>query len=132
MTASLPPLVTEWVEKAEADYRGALALRRLRRDPVPDLVCYHAQQCAEKYLKALLVFYGMLAPRSHDLGAMATQLAALLPKVIRLHGDCAALTQYGVEMRYPGQSASAAEARTAIAAMRPVRRFGRRVLGLMR
>jgi HEPN domain-containing protein len=44
------PLVQEWVDKAEADYQGAHALQRQRKHPLPDLVCFHCQQSAEKYL----------------------------------------------------------------------------------
>jgi HEPN domain-containing protein len=49
------PWFEEWVAKAEADYRAAMAL-----DPVdlPDVVCSHCQQCVEKYLKAGLVSRG--------------------------------------------------------------------------
>jgi HEPN domain-containing protein len=46
-------LTAQWVEKAEADYRG---MRRLVSETPPpyDLVCFHGQQTAEKYLKALI------------------------------------------------------------------------------
>jgi HEPN domain-containing protein len=47
-------VVREWVEKAENDIEtAALVLRAGSRCPV-DTVCFHAQQCVEKYLKALL------------------------------------------------------------------------------
>jgi HEPN domain-containing protein len=45
-------LTREWVRKAEADYVMASALSRLV-PPVHDGVCFHCQQCAEKYLKLL-------------------------------------------------------------------------------
>ena len=53
---SLKPATQEWIEKAEGDYRTALRERRVRRRPNHDAVCFHAQQCIEKYLKALLPF----------------------------------------------------------------------------
>ena len=53
--------------KAEADYRSATALNRRRKEPVPDVVCYHCHQGAEKYLKAYLLEQGMTPPRIHDL-----------------------------------------------------------------
>ena len=40
-------LIDEWIEKAEADYKGASVLNRQRSAPLPDLVCYHYQQSAE-------------------------------------------------------------------------------------
>ena len=58
-------LLDEWVEKAEGDYRAAVILNRIRKEPVPDGVCYHCQQSAEKYLKAFLIFCGVAPhPRS--------------------------------------------------------------------
>lgn len=50
--------VNEWIEKAEEDYRVALTLRRLRRHPTHNAVCFHAQPCVEKYLKAILEKHG--------------------------------------------------------------------------
>ena len=46
--------VAEWIEKAEEDFRVATTLCRLRKNPVHNAVCFHAQQCVEKYLKAIL------------------------------------------------------------------------------
>lgn len=63
----------EWVRKAEADYRGAKSLAR-SRPPLHDLVCFHCQQCAEKYLKALLEELGMGVPKTHDLDKLLTVL----------------------------------------------------------
>lgn len=45
------PLTQEWVEKAEGDYRVA-STQRQDAEPVWDAICFHAQQCIEKYLKA--------------------------------------------------------------------------------
>lgn len=48
------PLTLEWIDKAEGDFATAGREIRVRKLPNYDAVCYHAQQCAEKYLKALL------------------------------------------------------------------------------
>jgi len=45
-------------------------------DPVRDAVCFHCQQCAEKYLEALQQELGLFIPKIHDLERL---LAALLP-----------------------------------------------------
>jgi len=34
---------------------------------VPDNVCFHCQQCAEKYLKALLIKYGGEPEKTHKM-----------------------------------------------------------------
>lgn len=59
----------EWIDKAEGDY--AVAGREFAAaTPVFDAVCFHAQQCAEKYLKALLQEHSVEFPRTHDLVAL--------------------------------------------------------------
>lgn len=51
-------VVRQWVEKAENDLKNATHTLKLGRDCPTDTVCFHAQQCVEKYLKALLVWEG--------------------------------------------------------------------------
>ena len=59
-------LTAEWLRKAEADYRLAAKLFH-GSEPFPDQLCYHCQQAAEKFLKALLVEVGKPVPRTHIL-----------------------------------------------------------------
>ncbi len=59
--------VRQWVEKAEHDLRNAEHVLTLTEDCPTDTVCFHCHQCAEKYLKALLVAHGIAFPRTHDL-----------------------------------------------------------------
>ena len=47
-------LTEEWVEKAEEDFDAADVLLYGRDVPIAAIVCFHCQQCAEKYLKAYL------------------------------------------------------------------------------
>ena len=49
----MKPLTREWVEKAEGNYATARRESRVRKKPNFDAVCFHAQQSAEKYLKAI-------------------------------------------------------------------------------
>jgi HEPN domain-containing protein len=48
------PAVAEWISKAEGDFTTAGRELRARKSPNYDAVCFHAQQCGEKYLKAIL------------------------------------------------------------------------------
>ena len=66
------PITQEWVTKAEGDADVAAALWQMA-DPVYDAICFHAQQCVEKYCKAWLVERGINFPRTHDLEALAKQ-----------------------------------------------------------
>ncbi|SRR6266545_6275408 len=56
----------KWVRKAEEDMEGARELGA-RKPPLRDLVCFHCQQAAEKYLKALLQELGAVVPKTHEL-----------------------------------------------------------------
>lgn len=58
--------------KAEADYNSALLLWRARKTPDYDGACFHAQQCAEKYVKARLQEAGITFPKTHDLTVLLT------------------------------------------------------------
>lgn len=91
-------------------------------------MCFHAQQCAEKYIKAVLVFRGIDFPKTHDL----EKLSALLPAALRPHltpEEQRRLAGYAIAARYPGSGEIAyVEARRAVAVARRVRREIRRVL----
>ncbi len=49
----MKPITAEWVSKAEGDFATVEREARARNNPNCDGVCFHAQQSAEKYLKAL-------------------------------------------------------------------------------
>ncbi len=68
-------VVREWIEKADNDLKTAAHTIKLGADCPTDTVCFHAQQCVEKYLKALLVLRRCDFPRTHDL----ERLRDLLP-----------------------------------------------------
>jgi HEPN domain-containing protein len=121
--------VRDWVRKAEADYRGALRLASAA-EPFHDLVGFHCQQSAEKYLKALLEDVGRHIPKTHALD----DLLALLPPA---HGALKAvgrgllfLTDFAVDPRYPGTGTSKREARSALRWAGKVRIACRALLGL--
>ena len=63
----MKPLTTEWVEKAEGDRDTALRELRARKRPNYDAACFHAQQMAEKYIKAFLQENGFTIPYTHNL-----------------------------------------------------------------
>ncbi|WP_395146230.1 HEPN domain-containing protein [Armatimonas sp.] len=99
-------LTEEWVDKAEGDLATALRERRARKSPNYDSACFHTQQCAEKYLKAINPFWVTLMP------------------------ECALLTNYAVNFRYPGSSATLLDAKQGLVALEPIRDLARRELGI--
>jgi len=93
--------VARWVEKAEHDCLAAEHAMELAKEGLTDIVCFHCQQCAEKYLKALLLYRGMAFPRTHDLRL----LLDLVPTGVSLglqREQVIPLNRYVIEGRYPG------------------------------
>lgn len=124
-----PEEVQDWISKAETDYKAALDLARRRKDPLPEVVCFHCQQCAEKYLKAFLISRKVPFPKVHDLIALKNLCVAQDGAFELVHDLLDGLEGYDAAIRYPGEVATAEDAREAIAAMREIRRFVRAMLG---
>jgi len=124
------PLAAEWVCKAEEDFAGAKHLARVRKQPMPNLVCYLCQQCAEKYLKARLQEAGVLFPKTHNLEELLDLLLPVEPLWESLRPALAQLTDYAVEFRYPGENATEAQAKRAVDSCGVIRQVARRSLGL--
>src|SRR4051812_5724045 len=94
-----------WVRKAEADYEGAKELAGSAR-PKHDLICFHCQQCVEKYFKALLVENARSFPKTHNLDDLLSLLLPLDITLRKLRRTVVPLTRYAVEYRYPGENAT--------------------------
>lgn len=91
------PIATEWVAKAESDYATARRELGVRKQPNFDAVCFHAQQCAEKYLKGLLQKQRLVIPRTHNLEALAKPLLEAHNALTPLAADMRSLGAYAVE-----------------------------------
>jgi HEPN domain-containing protein len=120
----------EWIDRAEADYAAALLLRRSRKKHARDIVCFHLQQCIEKYLKARLEEAGATFPRTHDLERLLDLTLNFEPLWSALRPAMAALTDHAVESRYPGHTTTSAEARTLVRSVTRLRGIIRERLGL--
>lgn len=120
----------EWIAKAEGDFASAGRELRARKEPNYDAACFHAQQCAEKYLKARLTAGGVAFPRTHSLTALLHLLVPLGPEWADLKPDAAQLTAYAVEFRYPGKAADKPLAKEAYGYCRRIREHARLDLGL--
>jgi HEPN domain-containing protein len=119
----------DWLDKAEGDY--TVAARELgTSDPVFDAVCFHAQQCVEKYLKGVLQEFRVRFPRTHDLVELAVLASPLLPSLTSHTADLKLLTAAAVDLRYPGASAGQSDAEAAFKIATDLRRLLRAALGL--
>ncbi len=91
----------DWIQKADEDELNALSILR-HRDGTPGMVCFLAQQIAEKYLKALLVYYKKSFPKVHDLLQLQTLLIETIPSLKDYNQEFDLLSTYYFETRYPG------------------------------
>ena len=123
-------IVIEWVDKADGDFRTAEREARVRNAPSYDSVCFHAQQCAEKYLKALLTHCQIPFRPIHDLEVLLDLSIVVSPDLEIIRNPLLLLNDYAVDIRYPGESATADEAQAAVKAMRMVCSLVRFKLGL--
>ena len=115
-------MAAEWCRKAEEDW--IVAERELSLRPaVYSAVCFHAQQCGEKYLKATLLEAGKQFPHTHDLEYLAGLALDFLPGLKELSAQIRWLTQFGVEVRYPGVWAEEKDARRSVEIVHKVRSF---------
>ena len=116
-------VVHEWITKAGNDLKNATHTLTLGMECPTDTVCFHAQQCIEKSIKAYLTSRSIDFPKTHDLGL----LISLMPKNVQptlTVPEQLKLTVYATAVRYPGDSEpiSLTEARRAVALARRVRK----------
>ena len=107
------PITLEWVEKAEGDYSVAVENHQ-GQNPVYHVICFLAQQCVEKYLKAWLQANNIPIQRTHDLNEL---LGLILPTMRSWHTwqvDLSTLTKHAVDSRYPEETATASDAENAM------------------
>jgi len=124
----MKPETADWIEKAEGDWK--VARRELEAvDPVWHVVCFLAQQSAEKYLKAALEERGVPCGKTHDLVVLARATQGLVPELYAITAGLARLTTFGVAGRYPGLRADAAAGREAMCTAEAVRVAVRAALG---
>ena len=123
MKKSLDDLVRNWLEKARRDF--ITAKNGLdSSEPFTDIICFHAQQAGEKYIKAYLVWQKIEFPKTHsleDLILIAAQKDSSFSSFIE---NAEILTPYAVEIRY-GESEEPAieDAREAVEIAEQIREF---------
>jgi HEPN domain-containing protein len=102
--------VKEWVSQAEGDYAAAARELRATESPNYEAVCFHAEQCAEKLMKALLIHLGVTPPHTRDLVSLDRLLAPVCPGWSWPVEQLRLLARAAVDFRYPGESADEDEA----------------------
>ena len=124
----MKPTTAEWVAKAEGDFLTAGRELRARRSPNYDAVCFHAQQCAEKYLKAVLQEGEKHIPKIHNLIELMLFCEEIDSSFEMLRADLVTMERFSVRTRYPGETAEKGDAQSAYAAAGTARKFIRQKL----
>jgi HEPN domain-containing protein/predicted nucleotidyltransferase len=130
-----PDLVHWWTVLADQDLRTIELCLRADNDIPWNAVCFHAQQAAEKYLKALIARRWRHVVRSHALWRILIECrnaGYALPG--DLTADCDLLSDYAVDARYPHAHPSRiiksdTEGRSAVSAARRIVAAARASLG---
>jgi HEPN domain-containing protein len=119
----------DWANYAEQDWEAAKLLLK-RTKPLTISVCFHAQQSAEKYLKALLIAKEVDFPKTHDLSSLnmlcnqAGVLTGFSPAKLAILAD------HAVASRYPGNEPTFGDAKESIEIAKTIRKFARSFLGI--
>lgn len=122
--------IRNWIQKAENDFKIGKD-EVATHEPASDMVCFHMQQCSEKYLKAFLIFHDKEYPRSHNLEALLNLCSRIdqdFQELVELGVN--ELTRYATSLRYGEEfySPSLAEVNQAIELAEKVRDFVRKKL----
>jgi len=97
----LKEITQEWIVKAESDFLTAERLLCFE-EPTTDTICYHCQQCAEKYLKAYLIQCDIEFEKTHNLLHLLELAKKADNDFEAIRNQLIILNDYGVEVRYPG------------------------------
>jgi len=102
MDSEIVRKVNQWMIYGDEDLRLAVHSLTLTSGCPYRLIAYHAQQCAEKYLKAYLVFHKIDFPYTHNISSLLDLCAAKADWTETLR-DAEELTPFAVTARYPGE-----------------------------
>jgi HEPN domain-containing protein len=114
----------EWIKKAEKDLIAAKHLLSIKPNPPYDIICFHAQQCAEKYIKAFLIYKEIEFEKTHDLGKLVGLASINDESFIEIIDIAEKLTDYAVDVRYPtSEEITEEEAKEAIKIAEEIKEF---------
>ena len=94
-------IVAEWLRYAQNDLVVAKHCIEELYPKQSEIACYHCQQCAEKALKAFLIYKDIDPPKIHDLKVLCKMCQDINDSFAEITNQCAHLTPYGVTARYP-------------------------------
>ena len=95
-------IYNEWFEFAKRDLESAKFLLNMYPKPV-EIICYHCEQSAEKYLKGYLIKHDNKVEKTHDLVLLNNKCKIHDESFLCIEDECIELVPYGVQVRYPYQ-----------------------------
>jgi len=114
-------LAQEWLVLAEEDL--SLACELIEKAFHLRAICFHSQQAAEKYLKALLTHHRIVFNRTHDIENLVNRLPVEFGDLFRAH-EILDLTEYAVDTRYPSTLSSEINVADAERALKAAQKVG--------
>ena len=90
----------QWLIKAEHDLMSSEVLIQAG-EHLFDIAIYHTQQCAEKSLKALLVFWECEIEKTHNLVYLLSRCKEMDADFILIEEEAVFLNPFGTLYRYP-------------------------------
>jgi len=93
----------QWLEIADSDLTAAKYLSQYMQPISYEIICFHCQQAAEKYLKWFLVLNNIDPPKIHDLDELVRLCEEIRPEFESINKKCIILSEYAVHTRYPDE-----------------------------
>ncbi len=123
--------IKEWIEKADHDL-GSAKIIYIHLPEYFDTIAFHCQQAAEKYIKAILVFYKIEFLRSHDLIYLLEMLSRQIEIDDSKFKKAFSLNNFGVQIRYPNKviKLTKEELESAIQICEEFRAFSVNIIGI--
>jgi HEPN domain-containing protein len=111
-----------WLAKAALDLKAAAHEMTAPAEALWGDVMFHAQQAAEKSMKAFLAWHDVPFRKTHNLEELGQQCVSVDVALAPVSDQAAPLTEYAWKFRYPGEAAEPdrAEAEATLAAARSV------------
>lgn len=109
MTQDIKVFIKQWIFKANED---VLVINKLTESEfiATSSVCFHCQQAVEKYLKAFLISNGIEIKKTHNIEFLLSECEDIDTDFAGI--DPKNLSDFGVEVRYPGDMYIPSEAET--------------------
>ena len=99
MESTKRKLIANWKLKADNDI-GIVEIGLVSDKVITDVLCFHCQQCVEKYLKLFLIYHSIDYPKTHNIAILLEECKKVDSNFDKLQ-NVVYLTEYAVEVRYP-------------------------------